>query len=133
MSGPGSAEPMVEILRNVIWINACTKETEIVEPTWVKFVGHGCYSPSPEELAAPSLVPNLGQIKEQLDRAAMRRRLLTPRQLEVASLVAEGINNKEIAPRLGIGEEGVKKHIAAVMRKANVDRRTKLARWFLGL
>lgn len=71
--------------------------------------------------------------KEQFDRAAMRRRLLAPRQLEVASLVAEGMNNKEIAQRLGIGEDCVKKHIAAAMRKANVDRRTKLARWLLGL
>jgi DNA-binding NarL/FixJ family response regulator len=133
MSGPASAGPMVEILRNVTLIHACTKETEIVKTTRVKFVGHGCESPSPEELAAPSLDPNLGPLREQLDRAAMRRRLLTPRQLEVVSLVAEGINNKEIATPLGIGEEGVKKHVAAVMRKVNVDRRTKLARWFLGL
>jgi len=156
MSWKTSTEPMVERFDHVLWIHASAKQTEFVKTVWLKFQGHGCASPALQEFAAPSPDHKPGrrkedlkkescevsnahypldllQIQEQFDRAAMRRRLLTPRQLEVASLVAEGINNKEIAPRLGIGEEGVKKHITAAMRKANVDRRTKLTLWFLGL
>jgi DNA-binding NarL/FixJ family response regulator len=126
-----------------------TKRNALNEKVWEEFIMRprgknvihcGSSGRKPELERAHCQVPNVDYppdleriAKEQFDRAAMRRRLLTPRQLEVASLVAEGINSKEIAPRLGIGEECVKKHIAAAMRKANVDRRTKLARWLLGL
>jgi DNA-binding NarL/FixJ family response regulator len=71
--------------------------------------------------------------KEQFDRAIKRHMLLTPRQFEVASLVALGFESKEIAAQWGITEDGVKKPLAEVMRKANVDRRTKVAQWFVGL
>src|ERR1017187_1901637 len=71
--------------------------------------------------------------KEQFDRAIERQRLLTPRQLEVARLVALGVENKEIAAQLRITEYCVKKHLAAVMPTAGVDGLTKVAQWFVGL
>ena len=78
--------------------------------------------------------PDLERIaKRQFDQAAMRRRLLAPRQLEVARLIVLGLKNREIATQLGITVDGVKKHVTAVMNKAKVDRRTKIARWLEGL
>jgi DNA-binding NarL/FixJ family response regulator len=78
--------------------------------------------------------PDFEQIgKEQFDRAIERQGLLTPRQLEVARLVALGLENKEIAAQLGVTEYCVKKHLAAVMLTAKVDGRTKVAQWFVGL
>ena len=71
--------------------------------------------------------------EEQFDRAIKRQMLLTHRQFEVARFVALGFENKEIAAQWGITEDGVKKPLAEVMRKANVDRRTKVAQWFVGL
>jgi DNA-binding NarL/FixJ family response regulator len=71
--------------------------------------------------------------KEQFDRAIERHLLLTPRQFEVARLVALGFESKEIAALWGISEDGVKKPLTEVMRKANVDSRTKVAQWFVGL
>ncbi len=49
---------------------------------------------------------------------------LTPRELEVLALVAEGLPNKTIAARLGISEHTVKFHINAVMGKLGAQSRT---------
>lgn len=49
---------------------------------------------------------------------------LTPRELEVLTLVAEGLPNKRIAAELHISEHTVKFHINAVMTKLNAQSRT---------
>lgn len=48
---------------------------------------------------------------------------LTPRQLEVASLIASGKSNEEIAIILGIGIDAVKAHVKAVYGKIDSDNR----------
>lgn len=53
---------------------------------------------------------------------------LTPREREVADLVATGLTNKEIAEQLFVSAETVKKHLQAVMRKLSVKTRAGLAR-----
>jgi DNA-binding NarL/FixJ family response regulator len=50
---------------------------------------------------------------------------LTPRELEVLALVAEGLPNKVIASRLGISEHTVKFHVNSVMSKLGVQSRTE--------
>ncbi len=49
---------------------------------------------------------------------------LTGREIEVLSLVAEGLSNKGIAQRLAISEHTVKFHLNAVMGKLGVHSRT---------
>jgi DNA-binding NarL/FixJ family response regulator len=49
---------------------------------------------------------------------------LTPRELEVLQLVADGLRNKEIAARLSIGEDTAKMHLRNVMQKLEVNDRT---------
>lgn len=49
---------------------------------------------------------------------------LTPRELEVVQLTADGLRNKEIAARLSISEETVKMHLRNVMQKLEVNDRT---------
>jgi DNA-binding CsgD family transcriptional regulator len=56
---------------------------------------------------------------------------LTPRQQAIASYLLRGLENKEIAGKLQISPETVKKHIDNMMQKANVDNRSKLLRWCL--
>ena len=50
---------------------------------------------------------------------------LTPRELEVLRLLAAGLGNKEIAPRLEISEHTVKFHVASIMGKLGAASRTE--------
>lgn len=66
--------------------------------------------------------------------AVLRRRLLgpappdlTPRQREVARLVARGLTNREIAMLLGLKEGTAKLHVAAVLGRLGVARREEVA------
>ncbi|MGB3713566.1 MAG: response regulator transcription factor [Candidatus Promineifilaceae bacterium] len=49
---------------------------------------------------------------------------LTPRELEVLQLLAEGLANKAIAQQLGISEHTVKFHVNAIMKKTGAQSRT---------
>ncbi len=49
---------------------------------------------------------------------------LTPRQLEVLALLAEGMSNKQIGTELNIAPGTIKAHIAAIFRELNVVNRT---------
>lgn len=52
---------------------------------------------------------------------------LTPREHEVASLVAAGLRNKDIAIALGITVATVKDHVHRILEKTGVDSRTAVA------
>lgn len=52
---------------------------------------------------------------------------LTPRQREIADLIALGTQNKIIANRLGIAESTVEVHLKSILRRLNVRNRTELA------
>lgn len=52
---------------------------------------------------------------------------LTPREYEVAKLVAEGLHNNEIAKRLVVSESTVRTHMRTIFQKLDIDRRAKLA------
>ena len=51
-------------------------------------------------------------------------RPLSPREIEVLGVVAQGNSNKEVATLLGISDQTVKNHITAIMRKLAVNDRT---------
>jgi NarL family two-component system response regulator YdfI len=50
---------------------------------------------------------------------------LTPREVEVLGLLAEGAGNKQIAFRLGISEHTVKFHVASIFSKLGASSRTE--------
>jgi two-component system, NarL family, nitrate/nitrite response regulator NarL len=50
---------------------------------------------------------------------------LTPREREVLQLLSEGLPNRRIAERLGIGERTVKFHVNAILGKLGVSTRTE--------
>ena len=50
---------------------------------------------------------------------------LTPRELDVLALMAEGASNKAIARKLGISVHTVKFHIASLLDKLDADGRTE--------
>jgi two-component system, NarL family, nitrate/nitrite response regulator NarL len=49
---------------------------------------------------------------------------LTPREIEVLQLLAEGLSNKEIGSRLGISESTAKFHVNAILGKLGAQGRT---------
>lgn len=53
---------------------------------------------------------------------------LTPREIEVLELLAEGLPNKTIAARLGISTETVKFHIGSIAGKLDAANRTDAVR-----
>lgn len=54
---------------------------------------------------------------------------LTPREIELVRMVAEGLRNREIAERLGITEGTVKAHLYNVYRKLQVNTRVAVRRY----
>lgn len=55
--------------------------------------------------------------------------LLTPREREILGCLAEGLNNKTIARKLGISDATVKVHVKNVLRKLNLASRLEAAVW----
>jgi len=53
---------------------------------------------------------------------------LTLRESEVLHLLAEGRQNKEIAPRLVISEQTVKFHVSSILVKMGAGNRTEALR-----
>jgi len=53
---------------------------------------------------------------------------LTPREIEVLELVAEGLPNKAVAVRLGISDQTVKFHLTSISGKLGAINRTDAVR-----
>jgi len=51
---------------------------------------------------------------------------LTPRQLEVLRLLAEGLETQQIASRLGVAEETARNHIRALLRASGAHSRLEV-------
>ena len=52
---------------------------------------------------------------------------LTPRELELANLVAAGFSNQQIADMLAIRRQTVKNHIQTIYKKLQVNNRVELS------
>ena len=55
---------------------------------------------------------------------------LTRRELEVSSLIADGLTNREIAERLVLSERTVEAHIANIFGKIDASSRSQVAIWY---
>jgi two-component system, NarL family, response regulator len=53
-----------------------------------------------------------------------RKPRLTPREVEIVALVAEGLRNREIATQLGVSDETVGVHLRNIFAKLDVNDRT---------
>ncbi|MBM3860555.1 MAG: response regulator transcription factor [Verrucomicrobia bacterium] len=60
-------------------------------------------------------------------RERVRRKDLSPRELEVLQHLVNGLSNKEIARALSIGDESVKTHLSGIFLKLGVTDRTQAA------
>ena len=61
--------------------------------------------------------------QHRVQRTALLPAQLTTRELEVLSLMADGLFNREISTRLWLAEETVKSHVHHVLRKLGARSR----------
>ena len=54
---------------------------------------------------------------------------LTPTELKVVQLVAQGMANREIAEKLKVSQRTIESHVSNMLNKTNLNNRTELARW----
>jgi DNA-binding NarL/FixJ family response regulator len=67
----------------------------------------------------------LRQVSHRQDQQGSNIETLTPRELEVLELLAQGLQNKEIASRLIISQRTVKFHVSSIMGKLKAGNRTE--------
>ena len=93
------------------------------------------------ELDGRSHLPALGdagavvdQVRRFLGLPRLRRAVptgLTPRQTEVAALVADGLTNRELAERLGITERSAESHVERIRLRLGFRSRSQVAAWYV--
>ncbi|NUR09813.1 MAG: response regulator transcription factor [Nocardioidaceae bacterium] len=79
-----------------------------------------------QSLISPSMaIKLLDEFKQmsRTDRTQVPSPRLTDRELEVLKLVAQGLNNREIAKRLFISENTVKNHVRNILEKLQLHSR----------
>jgi NarL family two-component system response regulator LiaR len=83
----------------------------------------------------PSLHPIIARkVLEELTRPAEKPTTpdpLTPREVEVLRLVAQGLGNPEIADKLVISKATVRTHVSNIMSKLHLASRTQAALYAL--
>jgi DNA-binding CsgD family transcriptional regulator len=92
--------------------------------------------PGPATARRRAVLAMLGRQLAPLARGVARtpsRPSLTPRETQVAELLAGGLSNEQIAARMGITVSTVKKHVTRVLAKSGCDSRMRFAVRWLGL
>ncbi len=69
---------------------------------------------------------NIKRYTDNADQVAQKVQL-TKREYEILTLIADGLNNKEIANTLFISEKTVKNHVSNIFKKIKVKDRTQAA------
>lgn len=87
---------------------------ELVEAIRAAYVGRSTLAPE----AAQALI-------HAATHAPLPHYDLTPRELEVLTLIVEGLNNTEIARRLVVSRSTVKFHVSSILSKLGVASRTE--------
>ena len=79
------------------------------------------------------IIARLPLFRESSQRKApsLEEYKLTPRELEILALIADGLSNKEIAEKLFISEGTVRNAISLLLEKLRLKSRTQLAIFYL--
>ena len=78
-----------------------------------------------ELIARPDLMERIVDEMRESILADSPPSMLTPRELDILTLVAAGSTNREISEALGLSEQTVKNHLSRCFRKMGVPNRTR--------
>lgn len=88
-----------------------------------------------QDIVLDKLASGLMAGKEKPQRAEAGTHIdksqFTARELEIMSLIAEGLSNKEIAGRAFLSEGTVANHISNILSKTGLEHRTQIAIYYL--
>lgn len=96
-------------------------EARAFEEAWTRGLGLTLDQAADFAMAAPEAVPATPQLP--------RGSALTPRELEIADLVALGLSNREIAERLVLSTGTVRIHVERILGKLGRTSRVQVATW----
>jgi DNA-binding NarL/FixJ family response regulator len=123
----------------VIVVSAFTDEYSIESAFAVGVAAYVTKTAHPDDLATAvrqAFDPSLYLARGKLGRRTTTRGRnghvlgdLTPRELEILRLVAQGHSNGELAAMLWITPQTIKFHLSNIYRKLDVANRTEAARW----
>ncbi|HEX6539212.1 MAG TPA: response regulator transcription factor [Candidatus Dormibacteraeota bacterium] len=140
MGGVETARRLLEVQPDtrVVMLTSFSQRDVVVESFDAGAVGYLLKDAEPEELingiraAARGDAPvSPKAARELIQDRAKRRPLdeLTQRERAVLTLVGQGMQNKQIAWRLGITEKTVKAHLGSIFARLGVQDRTQAAIW----
>lgn len=76
------------------------------------------------------MAPFVARAQELVDRLGQApTEPLTPRERQVAALVAQGRTNREIAARLYLSERTAQNHVQHILTKLDLANRSQIAVW----
>jgi DNA-binding CsgD family transcriptional regulator len=81
-----------------------------------------------DSATSPSSIDDLGRRRRSWPDDDEPQEALTPREVQVLELLAEGLPNKAIAARLNISDQTVKFHVSAICGKLGAANRTDAVR-----
>jgi DNA-binding CsgD family transcriptional regulator len=85
---------------------------------------------SAKEASALGMVPIAAKATQLMDQlTAVQVAPLTPRESEVARLVAQGLTNREIAARLYVSDRTAENHVQHILTKLDLSNRSQIAVW----
>jgi DNA-binding CsgD family transcriptional regulator len=86
-------------------------------------------APEADRLGMAPFIKRIEQLRAQLPGAVISRSPLSPRELEVARLVARGLTNKQIGQALYVSERTAENHVQHILVKLGFSNRSQIAAW----
>ena len=84
------------------------------------FLSRRLFAPKPRIIEKEVIINNSSIDEKQLERSGISKR-----ELEILQLINEGLSNQQIAGKLFVSENTVKKHVSNLFLKLDVERRTE--------